>query len=244
MSISSSVYLCSSCASCFDGAVSEVRSPVRVITSRGRRKRERRAIRTRKEEIRDFRGYVSCSASGRGQEEISESGPVEGASDDVITFFLDGSSSRGHSNSALESVARSNMASSNTNRSSMPFASVTSTVSTTESKPFMDRLEDFDKLNWKGKVTVSAVVVAGLAAASFAGVKLARGLHGGVRSLGSKKGGGNEGGGGGGGGSLAYDVVAKGFSTVQSNLGPWSFSDLTLGLAAISKVSLPSFVRM
>jgi len=55
-----------------------------------------------------------------------------------------------------------------------------------------------------------------------------------MRNFGSKKGGGKENGGG---GSLAYDVVAKGFSTVQANLGPWSFSDLTLGLAAISKVS-------
>jgi hypothetical protein len=99
----------------------------------------------------------------------------------------------------------------------------------------MDRLENFDKLNWKGKVTVSAVVVAGLAAASFAGVKLARGLHGGVQNFTFKKKGGSKDSGGA--GYLAYDVVAKGFSTVQSNLGPWSFSDLTLGLAAISKVT-------
>lgn len=217
MSISSSLYLsasCSSFASSFHGAISEVRSPVRVNTSRSRRKRELRTIRKRKEDLRNSRGYVSCSTSG---EEIAESGH------DVITFFQDGSSSRGHSNRA---ALRSNMA---TKQSTPPLASVTSSVST----PFMDRLENFDKLDWKGKVTMSTVVVAGLAAASFAGVKLARGLHGGVRSFASKKGGKKESGSG---GSLAYDVVAKGFATVQSNLGPWSFTDLTLGLAAISKV--------
>lgn len=94
-----------------------------------------------------------------------------------------------------------------------------------------DRLENFDKLNWKGKVTVSTLVVCGLAAVSFVGVKLVRGLHGGVKKIVAKKDGGDE-------NSLAYDVVAKGFATVQANLGPWSFQDLTLGLAAISKVSL------
>lgn len=236
MSISSpslylSASLCpgSSCASSVHGAISELRSPVRVITSRSRRKRQLRAIRTRKEAIRSLRGYVSCSASGCAHEEISERGheslsPVQGACDDVITFFQD--------SNAVQSGARSNMASSNTNQSTSPLASVTNTVFASESTPFMDRLENFDKLNWKGKVTVSAVVVAGLAAASFAGVKLARGLHGGLRNITSKKGGIKEGGGK----PLAYDVVAKGFATVEANVGPWSFSDLTLGLAAISKV--------
>jgi hypothetical protein len=99
----------------------------------------------------------------------------------------------------------------------------------------VERLENFDKLNWRGKLTASAAMVAALAAASFAGVKLVQGLHTGVQTLASKKegskpGNNNNNGGGGGSNSLAYDVVAKVLATVQDNLGPWSFSDLTLGL--------------
>ncbi|XP_024372347.1 uncharacterized protein [Physcomitrium patens] len=99
--------------------------------------------------------------------------------------------------------------------------------------PINDRIENFNKLNWKGKLTVSTIVVCGLAAVSLAGVKLVRGLHGGMKKVVSNKGGGQ----GGDDSSLAFNVVAKGFSTVQSHIGPWSFEDLTLGLAAISKVT-------
>lgn len=113
------------------------------------------------------------------------------------------------------------MASADTNQSSF-----------VDSAPIADRMQNFEKLNLKGKLTTSAIVVCGLAAVSFVGVKLVRGLHGGVKKIVAKKeydeSDGN---------SLAYDVVAKGFATVQANLGPWSFHDLTLGLAAISKVS-------
>jgi hypothetical protein len=95
----------------------------------------------------------------------------------------------------------------------------------------VERLENFDKLNWRGKLTASAAVVAALAAASFAGVKLVQGLHTGVQTLASKKEGSKPGNNNNNNGnSLAYDVVAKGLATVQDNLGPWSFSDLTLGL--------------
>jgi hypothetical protein len=103
-----------------------------------------------------------------------------------------------------------------------------------DSPPLADRMQNFEKLNLKGKVTVSAIVVCGLAAVSFVGVRLVRGLHGGVKKIVSKKKEHDESDGN----SLAYDVVAKGLATVQANLGPWSFQDLTLGLAAISKVSL------
>ncbi|KAG0581578.1 hypothetical protein KC19_4G262600 [Ceratodon purpureus] len=114
------------------------------------------------------------------------------------------------------------MASSDANQSSL-----------VDSTPLADRMQNFEKLNLKGKVTVSAIVVCGLAAVSFVGVKLVRGLHGGVKKIVAKKKEYDESDGN----SLAYDVVAKGFATVQANLGPWSFQDLTLGLAAISKVT-------
>lgn len=102
-----------------------------------------------------------------------------------------------------------------------------------EGMPLGDRIHNFDKLNWKGRLGLSTIVVCGLAAVSFVGVRLVRGLHGGVKKLVSKSDDGDE-------NSLAYDVVAKGFATVQANLGPWSFKDLTLGLAAISKANSPT----
>ena len=242
MSISSPLHLPVSwspgslCASdSVHGAICEFRSPVRVAARRYHRKRELGSIWRRNEEVeRNCRGYVSCSAS----EEIPESArgsfsPQPRACDDVITFFPDGSSSRGSSNTAAAQPGiRREMAPSDRNRSSRPLASASNPIITIESTPLLERVENFEKLNWKGKLTVSALVVAGIAAASFVGVNLVRGLHGRVRSPMSKKGRSKEGGEG----SLAYDVVAKGFATVQENLGPWSFSDLTLGLAAISKV--------
>ena len=83
-------------------------------------------------------------------------------------------------------------------------------------------------------------MVAALAVVSFASVKLVHELHIGVQTLASKKEGSKPGSNNNNGNSLAYDVVAKGLATVQDNLEPWSFSDLTLGLAAISKVSTRS----
>lgn len=118
------------------------------------------------------------------------------------------------------------MASSDTNQSSSDQNSFDQIA------PLGDRIQNFDKLNWKGKLTVSTAVICGLAAVSFVGVRLVRRLHGGVKKIVSKKDGGESEE-----NSLAYDVVAKGFATVQANLGPWSFKDLTLGLAAISKVT-------
>ena len=115
------------------------------------------------------------------------------------------------------------MASSDTNHSSP-----------VDSTPLANRMQNFEKLNLKGKITVSAVVVCGLAAVSFVGVRLVRGLHGGVKKIVAKKKENDESDGN----FVAYDVVAKGFTTMQANLGPWSFQDLTIGLAAISKVIL------
>ena len=247
MSISLSLHLSpswsassSSASSSLHGVASELCSPtVRVATRRGYRKRGWRGAIRKRDELqigRNCRGYVSCSASEESSGSAHESfsaGPGPELRDGVITFFREGSSSRGGRDS---SGAGGEMGSSEAKRrSDPPLGAVSNPLFTIESTPLVERMESFEKLNWQAKVTVSAVVVAGLAAASFAGVKLVRGLHGGVRNLASMKGGSKEGGSG---GSLAYDVVAKGFSTVQKNLGPWSFSDLTLGLAAISKVSL------
>lgn len=214
MSISSPLYLDLPSVSAH-GAVAELRSSVRGVSRGALGKRHSPGgISSRSEEIgRNCRGNVSCSVAEGSAERLSTPGRG-GECDDVIAFYS------GREMGAAE-----------TNRSSAPLGSVSNALFTIESTPLLERMESFDKMGWRGKVTVSAMVVGGLAAASFAGVKLARGLHGGVRSLATKKSGAKEGG-----GSLAYDVVAKGFATVQENLGPWSFSDLTLGLAAISKV--------
>jgi hypothetical protein len=197
------------------GAASELRSSIRVTTRRGRQKRDSSRPIWRIE--RSCRGSASEETSGSARESFrstSTTSPGPQIRDDAITFFQEGS---------------------------RPFAAVSNPIFTIESTPLVERLENFDKLNWRGKLTASAAVVAALAAASFAGVKLVQGLHTGVQTLASKKEGSKPGNNNNNNGnSLAYDVVAKGLATVQDNLGPWSFSDLTLGLAAISKVSTSS----
>lgn len=105
-------------------------------------------------------------------------------------------------------------------------------VFVSESIFFMDCLENFDKLNWKGKVMVFVVVVVGLVVVLFVGVKLVWGLYGGLRNIMFKKGGIKEGGGK----FFVYDVVVKGFVIVEVNVGFWLFLDFIFGFVVILKV--------
>lgn len=100
---------------------------------------------------------------------------------------------------------------------------------TIESTPIRDRIETFDKLNWKGKAYVLAILACGVVGTAYVGGKAYKAVKERVHGREEEDAGGGDDG-------SPYNIIAKGFTTVQSNLGPWSFQDLTLGLAAISKV--------
>lgn len=121
-----------------------------------------------------------------------------------------------------------------------PVAAIsTNAIFTIESTPLRDRIQNFNNLNWKGKASVVAILVCGSIAVVFCVMKTVHLVRQASQKVVGKKEESFEEG-----DSSPYNIVAKGFSTVQSNLGPWSFQDLALGLTAISKVdiSLLSFV--
>jgi hypothetical protein len=106
-------------------------------------------------------------------------------------------------------------------------------IFTIESTSLRDRIQNFNSLNWKGKASVAAILVCGSITIGFCVVKTVQLVRQASQKLvGKKEESSDEG------DSNPYNIVAKGFSTVQSNLGPWSFQDLALGLTAISKVDL------
>ncbi len=99
-----------------------------------------------------------------------------------------------------------------------------------------ERLSKFQSLDWKGRALVLLLLGSGIVGVIWASKKVFTRVH---EKVSGEGGGGAEedGGGAADGSSSPLSIVAKGFSTVQENLGPWSFQDLTLGLAALSKVS-------
>jgi hypothetical protein len=99
-----------------------------------------------------------------------------------------------------------------------------------------ERLSKFQNLDWKGRALVLLLLGSGIVGVIWASKKVFTRVH---EKVSGEGGGGaaEDGGGAADGSSSPLSIVAKGFSTVQENLGPWTFQDLTLGLAAISKVS-------